>query len=878
MSYVLSWEKAVEENVQLIGGKGKNIAKLNQKGFRIPEGGIFTTEAYIKFIRHNNLIPLIQKAQDLSIDVLTSDNSLVILENIQKAILQGDFPEYLKEELGLLLLNYNLLDSPLAVRSSATAEDSEKYSFAGIHETILNVIGLEELIESIKKCFASVWSLRAISYRRKMKIEDSQLLPAIVIMRLIDTQSSGVAFTCNPISGQKDRLLIHANFGLGETLVSGTVDPDEYEVSYDSLQPTLINKRIGRKEEVLKRDKQSGKLKVTKDVLNKDIQVLDTFQIYNLSTQILRIFESIGNVETHQDIEWVWDGKEFFIVQTRPITVINENNYPELNKDTQVWSNANFKDVMPNVQSFLSWSIIKGPLEQMILTPLKLAGYPILKGLSHTKTYNGRAYMNLSALQWEMYDAFNLDPEVFNNSLGGHQPKINYPDNEHRSINKQVKRLRRKTNLLIKMLGVSLRSSGLFKQKITLAQNLRMMKLTNLGVNDLIKLFNLYYKELIEYTPKAQALNTLSGFYFTVLETKFNKKYGSKSQEFLNNLLLDKGNIVSALQGTELKRLAQVAQKDKMAIDFFHSEKDLLHWNQILNDDSIFKKEFKKYLHDFGHRGTYELDISNPRWREDATYLLSIIKQYLTTPPRDKNDIEMTKRELKKDFSVASSLFIKWSLKRTVQGFENREMAKSVLAHLLESIRILILEISNRLLKRGLLNNPNEIFYLGWFEILSLLKNEWNGEGLQVILKERIKMKEFYEDSPYPNLLENNMPKFTNQEASITSGGKKLKGIGVAAGKITGTCKIVHHPMEAVHLKETDILVTHSTDPSWTPIFLRVGGVIMETGGYLSHGAIVAREYGIPAVVNVPGVMKYLKDGQIISIDGNQGFLLIKEK
>ncbi|MEK1831042.1 PEP/pyruvate-binding domain-containing protein [Priestia megaterium] len=115
-----------------------------------------------------------------------------------------------------------------------------------------------------KKCFASVWSLRAISYRRKMKIEDSQLLPAIVIMRLIDTQSSGVAFTCNPISGQKDRLLIHANFGLGETLVSGTVDPDEYEVSYDSLQPTLTNKRIGRKEEVLKRDKQSGKLKVTK--------------------------------------------------------------------------------------------------------------------------------------------------------------------------------------------------------------------------------------------------------------------------------------------------------------------------------------------------------------------------------------------------------------------------------------------------------------------------------------------------------------------------------------------------------------------------------------------------------------------------------------
>ncbi|MEK1831041.1 hypothetical protein AAAC51_24470 [Priestia megaterium] len=108
---------------------------------------------------------------------------------------------------------------------------------------------------------------------------------------------------------------------------------------------------------------------------------------------------------------------------------------------------------MPNVQSFLSWSIIKGPLEQMILTPLKLAGYPVLKGLSHTKTYNGRAYMNLSALQWEMYDAFNLDPEVFNNSLGGHQPKINYPDNEHRSINKQVKRLRRKTNLLIKMLG-----------------------------------------------------------------------------------------------------------------------------------------------------------------------------------------------------------------------------------------------------------------------------------------------------------------------------------------------------------------------------------------------------------------------------------------
>ncbi|MGX1984148.1 pyruvate,water dikinase [Thermolongibacillus altinsuensis] len=876
MTYIKSWNEAFGLNVNLIGGKGYNLAKLHHYSFPVPEGGILTTEAYESFIKFNNLSHVLNRANNINIDNLTSNETFEILESIQSSIMLGEFPEDITNEIKSFLGQTNLENYPLAVRSSATAEDSTKYSFAGIHETVLNVKGLNDVLEAVKRCFASIWSIRAVGYRRKFGINDSELMPAVVIMRLIEPKCSGIAFTCNPITGEKDQLLIHANFGLGETLVSGEVDPDEYIVRYSGLQTELINVRLGRKEKTLILDSNSRELRLKEQTISTKQQVLTSKEILELSKIILRVFETIGDMIQHQDIEWVFDGKIFYIVQTRPVTIISEKTYPELIDEKIIWSNANFKDVMPNVQSFLSWSIIRDPLEQMVLTPFKLANYPILKGLEHTKIYNGRAYMNLSALQWEMYDAFGIPPRIFNRALGGHQPEIKYPVKEERNIKKKVIRTLRKVITLVKMVRLSKYAERLFKEKIKSADKLRNLNLKSLDNKELLNIFYAYYKELLEYTPQAQVLNTLSGFYFTTLETQLRKKFGDDGITLLNKLLKNQGNITSAQQGYELQLLADIAKQDPEALNLFRLE-SFESWDCFLSEKSIFKKKFKEYLRKYGHRGIYELDISNPRWREDPNYLLQIIQEYVQNNLKEYTLLNSENSDLLLDeVRGLNKLIINLLLCKTVSGFEKREMAKSVLAHLLECTRKLLLEIADRLVEMNFLKNRNEIFYLGWFEIIGLLNQEWGGSGLETLINHRIKLIEEYENKPYPNIIINDIPKFITQSISNDNNKYSLKGLGVASGKVEGICRIVKHPSEAIHLKKGDILVTNSTDPSWTPLFLKVSGIIMETGGYLSHGAIVAREYGIPAVVNVAGIMNFLKDGQRVTVDGDKGVVLVE--
>lgn len=876
MTGILTWEEAVNTNTSQVGGKGLNLARLHKVGFKIPEGIIVTTDTYLRFIHYNKIEELIASASDLDEKLLTNKESLLLLESIQSAIELGEFPDNIVEEIESNLKKQNLLKTPLAVRSSAASEDSENFSFAGIHESFLDVIGLEDILTSIKRCFSSIWSLRAVSYRRTININDNEVLPAVVVMKLVDAKASGVAFTCHPLTGEKNKISIHANFGLGETLVSGDIDPDEYTVESLYLNPVITETKIGRKEKVLSRDEDTNRLRtVSNRTVNQ--QVLTEKEIIKLSRVLFRVFESIGHMDNHQDIEWAFDGNEFFLVQTRSITVISNRTYDEIKNEKITWSNANFKDVMPNVQSFLSWSIINAPLEQMVLTPLKMAGYPIKKEIPHTKLYNGRAYMNLTALQWEMYDSFNMKPENFNVALGGHQPEISAPKLEVKTFQKRFNRDLRKVKALIRMLRISIKAQSLFNGTKKRTNEARKQISSQLSLNDLIEMFNIYYKELVMYTPNAQALNTLSGFYFTTLESLLKKKYGQRTIGEINKLLQNRGKITSAEQGLELQRLAVIAKNDEYCITLINSSK-LTGW-ESLPENSTFKKEFNNYLDIYGHRGSYELDISNSRWREEPVYLLNIIQQYL------ENEVESLEKSKvyplnRRDFPLLKYLLARFLLDKTVKGFEKREEAKSVLAHLLEVIRLIVLEIGKRLVERNIIDRIDDVFQLGWYEILSISNQEWKGEGIRDLIRDRYKANHDNTKKDYPNLVIDDQPSFTSQNVSISQDGAKvLKGIGVSSGQITGTCRIVHTPLEAVSLNKNDILVTNSTDPSWTPVFLKVGGVVMETGGYLSHSAIVAREYGIPAVVNVPGVMSYLKDGQKITLDGNDGIVVLsKEK
>lgn len=346
----LSWPEAFQAGVDITGGKGWNLGRLDRYEFRIPAGGVLAAGAYRNFIEENNLLEATEKiAQSVSIGNIGEREIEEKLFLIREKIKAGIISPHIKEELASKLKDIGILKKPLAVRSSATAEDASGTSFAGIHESFLNVRGMDNILYTIKGCYASLWTPRAVAYRRKMDVKDGKVIPAVVIMEMVEAKAAGVGFTCDPRTGRGDVMVISANFGLGESVVSGAIEPDEYRLRL-GYWPEITEKIIGRKEGMTVPGKHGG-TEFARPVESMAGQALSDENIVKLSFLILRVFEALGSGEQHQDIEWVFDGSEFILVQTRPVTALPRYTCAEIKEQPDIWSNANFRDAIPVVQS-----------------------------------------------------------------------------------------------------------------------------------------------------------------------------------------------------------------------------------------------------------------------------------------------------------------------------------------------------------------------------------------------------------------------------------------------------------------------------------------------------------------------------------------------
>ncbi len=397
------------------GGKGWNIGRLHRYGFPVPPGGVLAASAYREFLSHNRLEPLVEESIALlSLDSLSDPDCIEVLKTLRTTVGEGDLPPHIRAEVKQTLQTRGLLHHPLAVRSSATCEDSPDASFAGIHDSYLNVTGIEAVFEAVKKCYASLWTERAVAYRRKMGIADEAVAQAVVVMEMVKARAAGVAFSCDPRTGSPEEMVINANVGLGESVVSGRVEPDEYRVNGVGLSaPAIIGKRLG------KREKPGGG--DVEFVTDTDHYALSDEEIGRLGLLVAAIYTSLGASERHQDIEWAFDGADFTILQARPVTALPGITYPAIAGQPVIWSNANFRDGVPGVISELTWSGTREIAHAILNASLIVAHYSWLKGRSLTRRFHGRGYFNLSMLQWELYDAFNLCPAQ-NERISGRSP------------------------------------------------------------------------------------------------------------------------------------------------------------------------------------------------------------------------------------------------------------------------------------------------------------------------------------------------------------------------------------------------------------------------------------------------------------------------
>ncbi|HZD59295.1 MAG TPA: PEP/pyruvate-binding domain-containing protein, partial [Anaerolineae bacterium] len=426
--FLLTWQEAVEAGPGEAGGKGWNLGRLGRYGFFVPPGGVLSASAYRSFLQDNDLLEKTTALAGITAEEVTEPKVTNALDELRAAILTGRLPKFAEQELEAFLCNNSLDKVAVAVRSSATTEDSREASFAGIHSSFLNVLGYEQMIEAICGCYASLWTPQALAYRRKMGFSDEDVAAAVVIMQMVLSTAAGVAFSCDPKTGRQDVITISANFGLGESVVSGSVEPDEYCLDITVRPPKVLEKRVGTKSVVVL--PQAGGGTVTRELESEEgtKAVLTDAELVELANLIHRIFYALGEGVEHQDVEWTFDGERFIVLQARPVTKLPTYTFAPVAHLPVIWSNANVKDAMPGAAKTLVWNFGRDMVDMLVRPTLVASGYKTPEGMTFFRLYKGRGYFNLTAGQWFAYDGLGMLPSELNETLGGHQPEIPIPD------------------------------------------------------------------------------------------------------------------------------------------------------------------------------------------------------------------------------------------------------------------------------------------------------------------------------------------------------------------------------------------------------------------------------------------------------------------
>ena len=733
--YFLNWEGSSNSDAAEVGGKGLNLGRLHRYGFPVPAGFVLTSRAYHDFLQYNKLEESIHAASGIRAEAVNDPANEKILEEIRRKINEGQIPGTIQQELAKQLEGMKLLEKPVAVRSSATAEDSAMASFAGVHESFLNIMGIENIAKAIKGCYASLWTPRAVAYRRKMGFADDKIAAAVVIMELIHAVSAGVAFSCDPRTGRRDRITISANFGLGESVVSGSVEPDEYLLDSRILLPKILTKKIGSKKQCTSSRSGNGtELVSSGDCANK--QVLDDSRITELGLLTLRVYEALGSGIIHQDMEWAFDGNRFFVLQARPVTNLREPSFPEIAGQPIIWSNANLKDVMPHVPSTITWNLASCMLPRMMSASLQAAGYHVPAGLNWVRLYKGRGYFNLSALQWGFYDSMGFLPGKTNEFLGGHQPEIKVPTGNPLGGLKGMKRIIRQIYYIINILRIQGSAETIFKDIREKADRWNQLDFSGMNENELISFLSEIRKKYVEFGPSYMILGSSASFPLEMLAKILNADFPGRGYSLANGLLAGTSEkMTSAEHGYRLMELAQTAQRDDAARRYFMAEHfDPAAFRNEIPDGSQFRIEFEEFLKDYGHRGIYESDLINPRWQEDPGYLLENVRAELLSPRYA--DLRKAQAEKRKALEKEIEEKLKWSFQRIKinilvrqarKGTEMREMARSVLIKSYEPSRLILQDIGRRLVDRGILKEKIDVYHCTLPEIIDILAGYWDG-------------------------------------------------------------------------------------------------------------------------------------------------------
>ncbi|WP_123053401.1 phosphoenolpyruvate synthase [Clostridium sp. JN-1] len=880
--YTLFFDETDKKDLPLVGGKGANLGEMTLAGFPVPFGFCVTTEGYKEFIHYNNLSEFIAQ----TIKVASLDNINKIGKQIREKIQQSAVPEKVEQEI---IKSFNKLgaDNYYAVRSSATAEDLAFASFAGQQDTYLNIMGEKALLNSVRNCWASLFTDRAILYRIQNKIEHEKVHMSVVVQKMVLPQVSGIMFTADPILGHRKLISIDASYGLGEALVSGLVSPDIYK--YNKRSSEIESKTIAEKKLAIMPIRGGGTKKVEITAEKAASQVLQDSQIKNLAELGMAIEKHYG---CPQDIEWCLKNGKLYIVQSRAITSLFPMPQP-MPKD----------EALHVYVSFNHFQVMTAPISPLGIDMLRMI-FPFDKGARSAEEYRviksaaGRIYLDLSdILQYkkprEVISSFLKNADALMSQAL--KELINRPDfeTEIKKNKNSGKALRKffKPIVFKSIKNITYRKpegTVEFVKSYIDKRTKEAAKAVNSAKQGIEKLEAIY--KSADFSDDFRVLLPIMApamLSFKALEAQEEKLL--LEHKYVDIIIKGlEGNITTEM-GLLVGDLADMVRKSPDLIREFTNEDYITLIDRInkLKDNNEFKKKFNTFIDIYDMRAAGEIDMAKDRWIENPEPLAKAIISIVNTSEEGihrkehKETIERAKKasaELIKEVEENHGKVKGKVVRRMVRVLRNympiREHPKYLIMKLILTYKKAFLEEARLLVEKGHLLEEKDIFYVGFWELYKAIQNNYS---LVELVKLRKEEYEHFNKLTPPRLI-------TSDGEEIKAGYKRenlpegaLPGMPVSSGVIEGIARVITDPSKT-SINKGEILVAPFTDPGWTPLFINAAGLVMEVGGLLTHGTVVAREYGIPAVVGITEATKKIKTGQKIRVDGNAGFVMIIEE
>ena len=869
-SYVLSFQEIDQTQVAAVGGKGAHLGELSRiEGLRVPDGFCVTTDAFQRIMAE---APSIDDQLDQLSRLKPDDREAIraLSAEIRRTLEEIAIPDDLAAAITRPLAQLGE-QAAYAVRSSATAEDLPAFSFAGQQDTYLNVVGPVAILQHVSRCWASLFTERAVTYRLRSGLDQRKVHMAVVVQRMVFSQVAGILFTADPITGNRKIASVEASFGLGEALVSGMVNADVYKVR----DGEIVAKTIATKQLAIYAAPTGGTQEQAIEPERQEQPALTDAQVVRLAQLGRRIEAHFGRP---QDIEWCLDDDGFQIVQSRPITTL----FPipaASDRENHVYVSVGHGQMMTDAMKPLGislWQLTAGrpmyeaggrlfvDVTQGLASPASRAG--LLEVMGRGDPLIGDALRTLL----DRGDFIRPLPDEGPGEGPGRAPAGGAPAP-----------IETDPAIVTELIGRSQASIAALKRDIQTKSGPALLDFILEDIQELRRIL---------FDPQSHQV-IMAGFEATWwLNERLETWLGEKNAA--DTLTQSVPNNVTSEMGLALLDVADVIRPHLEVVAFLQriedeglQDEDFLDELPRLAGGREARDAIQAWLDKYGMRCVGEIDITRPRWSERPTTLVPMILSNIKNfePGAAKRRFEQGRQEAwKKEHELLERLRalpdgeqkaeeVKRMIDRVRTFIGYREYPKYGMISRYFVYKLALLEEAERLVRAHVLREKEDIFFLTLQEFHDVAHTNQVDEQL---IRQRKDAFSSYQALTPPRVLTSDGEGVAGSYRRDDLPAGALVGLPVSAGTVEGRARVILDMAEA-DLEPGDILVTASTDPSWTPLFVTIKGLVTEVGGLMTHGAVIAREYGVAAVVGVEHATRLIRDGQRIRVHGTDGYVEI---